>query len=150
MATDILYLVSTQGNTKYGIKFGCSKDFAQRQKTYNTHNPFAEFPYSLTTPSRAFSEALENALLRKIGRYRKSNTEWYIVNEDLYNQFQELKNYREVFAFCDFFSFLFEKIQVYESRLEAKETNKKRCLQSIQHYKTILEQTEELMQVHGD
>lgn len=147
---DEIYLATSPSweANKVNIKIGCSKDAKERKKAYDTHNPEIGFSQVFSTPSRAFSLAIEDSFLALIRRHRVSASEWYKVDRAFYDSFCQLTSLRETLAFCQFSEWLDTEISLLESRFKLEEITKQSYARTSSRLNKLIIEYEEV--VRGD
>lgn len=80
----MLYLMMENSNGKYYVKVGEASRPKERRKAYKTHNPTAIM--RSTCAGKKAEEKAARLILDKLGT-RVQGSEWYEVNEKIYNEF---------------------------------------------------------------
>lgn len=136
-----LYLLGSstadmEGKIHYFIKVGCTADLRARMRCYETYNPALLRFNSFPSPSRAYSEAIEDALLLMFVAGRQKSTEWFEVSKNIFDAFKSIENFKALKAFVNVEAFFDLKISAYQTRAfeEEKIANKKRYEARAAHY----------------
>ena len=136
-----LYLLGSstadaEGKIHYFIKVGCTADLRARMKCYETYNPALLRFNSFASPSRAYSEAIEDAMLLMFVAGRQKSTEWFEVSKAVFDAFKAIENFRALKTFVNVEAFFDLKITAYQTRAfeEEKVANRKRYEAKAAHY----------------
>ena len=136
-----LYLLGSstadaEGKIHYFIKVGCTADLRARMRCYETYNPALLRFNSFASPSRAYSEAIEDALLLMFVAGRQKATEWFEVNKHTFDAFKAIDSFKALKTFVNVEAFFDLKITAYQTRAfeEEKIANKKRYEARAAHY----------------
>lgn len=123
----------------YFIKIGRTGDLRARMRNYETYNPSFLCFGNFQTPSRAYSEAIEDALatIHLAGRQKK--TEWFEVDVKIYNMFKQLSSFDAVRKFVCLEQFFDFKIETFEARAfeEERPLVKKGYLDKALYFKLL-------------
>lgn len=133
MKGERIYLLGTRTidekeQTHYFIKIGCTADMRARLRCYDTYNPVLLSFNAFPSPSRAYSEAIEEAMLLLFVRGRQKRTEWYEVDRQTFDAFAAIPNFQGVKEFVRLEAYFDLKVTQYTSRAfeEEKPQNKRR------------------------
>lgn len=139
-----LYLLGSstadmEGKIHYFIKVGCTADLRARMRCYETYNPALLRFNSFASPSRAYSEAIEDALLLMFVAGRQKSTEWFEVSKNTFEVFKALEDFKALKAFVNVEAFFELKITAYQTRAfeEEKLANKRRYEARAAHYMAL-------------
>lgn len=134
--------VDMEGKIHYFIKVGCTADLRARMRCYETYNPALLRFNSFPSPNRAYSEAIEDALLLMFVAGRQKSTEWFEVSKNIFDAFKSIENFKALKAFVNVEAFFDLKITAYQTRAfeEEKLANKRRYEARAAHYIALREE----------